>query len=405
MTKMKIPFSPPNISEDAIAEVISTLRSGWITTGPKTKKFEDQLTSYCGNQRTLCVGSGTFGLERVLNWYDIKPGDEVIIPAYTYCATANVVMHLGATPVLADIEERSFNISPDEVEKKITSKTKAIIPVDFGGYPCNYDELYRIVNSKSSVFQPRSINQEKLGRILLLSDAAHSLGAIYKSKKSGTLCDISVFSFHAVKNLTTGEGGAIALNLEEPFDNNLIYNYQNIMSLHGQSKDAFQKSKSTSWKYDVIAPGYKGNMTDIQASLGLVALKHYDSIELAARKKIFSSYNQILKDTDWAIVPLFKTLQAESSYHLYPLRIAGFGEKQRDDLIQLMAEDGISTNVHFQPLPLLHAYKSVGYDMNDFPVSYHNYSHEISLPVYSLLNLSKVEYIIHRLISNVEKIL
>jgi len=399
-----IPFSPPHITQEAIDEVVDTLKSGWITTGPKTKLFEQKLTEYCGNAKTLCVNSATFGLEIVLRWFGVKEGDEVIIPAYTYTATANTVIHTGAKPVMVDINKDDFLINIDEIKKHITSKTKVVIPVDIAGLPADYDSIKALVNSPEikSLFSANNDIQKQLGRILVLSDAAHSLGAVYKTKKTGSLCDISVFSFHAVKNLTTAEGGAIAFNLEE-FDNEEVYKNTNILSLHGQSKDALAKTKIGAWRYDVIDAGYKGNMTDIQASLGLVALKYYESNSLPKRKQIMDFYSSELKKYNWAELPILNDSDRLTSYHVFLLRIKNIDEQTRDNIIQDIFEQEVSVNVHFQPLPLLSAYKNRGYRIEDYPVSYNNYSREITLPVYEDLTLEQAQTVVDAVVNAVEK--
>ena len=310
-----IPFSPPRIDKTITDAVVEALNSGWITTGPKTKEFERQITAYCGHKNTLCLNSATAGLELILRWFRVKEGDEVILPAYTYCATANVVEHCGATPVLVDVND-DFNISIPAVEKAITEKTKVIMPVDFAGFPCDYDELNAMVNRTDikQKFKANSPEQEKLGRILILSDAAHSFGASYKGKKTGSLTDVSVFSFHAVKNLTTAEGGAIALNLPEPFDNKAIYDYLCVFSLHGQNKDALAKMQKGNWKYDVIEAGYKCNMTDMAAAIGLVELNRYENDTLVKRKQIFENYDKAFKSKIWAKFPEYLKTDKISSF-------------------------------------------------------------------------------------------
>jgi len=401
-----IPFSPPKIYDEIIDEVVDTLKSGWITTGPKTKLFEKNLATYCGNEKTLCLNSATAGLEIMLRWFGVGKGDEVIIPVYTYCATANVVLHCGAKPVFVDVGE-DFNISIDQLKTAITSKTKVIMPVDFAGFPCSYEEINALVDDKEvrELFQAQTEEQNKLGRILVLSDAAHSLGAVYNRKKTGNLTDVSVFSFHAVKNLTTAEGGAVALNLPTPFDNDEVYEYLCTKTLHGQNKDALAKTKVGAWRYDVIEVGYKMNMTDIQASMGLVELRHYDDDTLVKRKSIFNIYTSAFEKYDWAEIPVYHTPKKESSYHLYPLRIKGITEEQRDAIIQLIFEQGVSVNVHFQPLPMLSLYKNLGYDIKDFPVAYDNYAREISLPVYYQLSEKDLELVISSIVNAVSKVL
>ncbi len=404
---MMIPFSPPRIDDAIINEVIDTLRSGWITTGPKTKLFEKLLTEYCGNKSTVAVSSATAGLELVLRWFGVKEGDEVIVPAYTYCATANVVVHCGAKPIMVDVNANDFLISPEEIKKAITSRTKVIIPVDIAGLPCDYDALNELVNLPEikSLFVPESPEQNKLGRILILSDAAHSIGAVYKGKKTGSLTDISVFSFHAVKNLTTAEGGAIAFNLPEPFDNEQLYRIMCIFSLHGQSKDALSKLQKGAWRYDVIDAGYKANMTDILASMGLVELKRYDNDTLVKRKYIFDSYTSALAQYKWAELPVYEEENRKSSYHVYLLRIKNINEKQRDQIIQEIFNRNVSVNVHFQPLPLLTAYKKRGYDINDFPIAYNNYQREISLPVFYDMTDEMINQVIKAVVESVEKVI
>ena len=399
-----IPFSPPHITQEAIDEVVDTLKSGWITTGPKTKRFEKEISTYCGNQNTLCVNSATFGLELVLRWFGVGPGDEVIVPAYTYCASANVIVHTGATPVMVDTNSDDFNINLTALENAITSRTKVIIPVDIAGLPCDYDAINRLVCKEDIKikFNANDENQEKLGRILVMSDSAHSFGALYKGKRTGSLTDVSVFSFHAVKNLTTAEGGAIALNLPEPFDNEAIYKAFNTFSLHGQSKDALAKSQKGSWKYDVLYSGYKGNMTDIMASLGLIDLKYYESKTLLRRKEIMNAYQIAFSTCTWAELPIIEDENRTSSFHLYPLRIKGISEIGRDEIIQSIFDQGVSVNVHFQPLPLLSAFKNMGYLMDDHPISYDNYSREISLPVFVDLTNEQVEFVIDSVIKAVE---
>ncbi len=399
-----IPFSPPYIRQEAIDEVTDTLKSGWITTGPKTGKFENELTKYCGNKKTLCVNSATFGLEIMLRWFDVKEGDEIIVPAYTYAASVNVIMHTGAIPVIVDVNRDDFNISCAEIKKAITSKTKVIIPVDMAGFPADLYCINDVVEKYKDIFVPYGDIQKKLGRILVLSDSAHSLGAEFNGQKTGSLTDVSVFSFHAVKNLTTAEGGAIALNLPNEFDNQEVYKQVNIMSLHGQSKDAFAKIKNGAWRYDVQNFGYKGNMTDIQASLGIVALKYYESENLPKRKYIVNKYIEALEKYDWAEIPIFTDENRKSSYHLFTLRIRNITEEQRDKIISDIFENGVSVNVHFKPIPMLTGYKNQGYKIEDYPIAYDNYSREITLPVFELLTDKQIQKIIDTVINSVEKI-
>lgn len=398
-----IPFSPPRIDQEVVEEVSKALLSGWITTGPRTKKFELELTDYIGCKKTICLNSATAGLELILRWFGVGEGDEVIIPAYTYCATANVIMHCGAKPVMVDINEKDFNISVAAIKNAITPRTKVIMPVDISGFTCDYNEMNDLVKSESikSLFNANSENQIKLGRILVMADAAHSIGAKYEGKQSGSLTDISVFSFHAVKNLTTAEGGAVCLNLPDQFNCDEIYTVLNRMSLHGQSKDALAKTQVGNWRYDVIEPGYKCNMTDIQAAIGLVELGRYES-NLKRRKDIFNQYVSGFKAVNWAIIPPYKEDGKETSYHLFLLRIKNVDEPTRDAIIQKIFDAGVSVNVHFQPLPLLTAYKKEGYKMSDYPVAWAKYENEITLPVYYNLTDENVELIIRVVINSVE---
>ncbi len=400
-----IPFSPPHIDQKIVDEVTKVLLSGWITTGPKTKLFEKELTKYCGNKATLCLNSATAGLEIILRWYGVKEGDEVILPAYTYTATANVVMHCGAKPVFVDVNAHDFNISVANIEKAITSKTKVIMPVDFGGHVCDYDEINALVIKHKDSFSANSEEQKMLGRILVLSDSAHSFGATYHGKKSGSLTDISVFSFHAVKNLTTAEGGGVALNLPTPFDNEAVYKYLCVKTLHGQDKDALAKTQKGNWRYDIVEAGYKCNMPDIMAAIGLVELERYDSETSKGREHIFKQYDAAFSKYDWAQLPEYKTKDKISCYHLYALRIKGVTEEQRDAIIKEIFNYDVSVNVHFIPVPMMSFYKKQGYDIKNYPVTYDNYSREISLPVYVDLDDEKVKRVIDAVVSSVKKII
>ena len=402
-----IPFSPPRIDQKVIDEVVDTLKSGWITTGPKTKEFERRLTAYCGNKATLAVNSNTVGLEVVLRWFGVQEGDEVIVPAYTYCATANVIVHCGAKPVMVDVNADDFDVCLENVRRAITDKTKVIMPVDLGGMPCAYDELFELVEAEEvkALFRAKTEEQGKLGRILILSDSAHSIGAEYKGRKAGSLADVSVFSFHAVKNLTTAEGGAIMLNLPEPFDNEEVYRYLCTYTLHGQNKDALAKTKKGAWRYDVLVSGFKGNMTDIMASIGLVELSRYEDDTLHYRKCIYDQYTDAFSRYGWAELPIYETEDRKSSYHVYCLRVKGITEQQRDEIIQRIFDKDVSVNVHFQPLPLLSAFKNKGYKIEDYPVAYDNYCREISLPVWYGLSEEMVKTVIDAVICSVEEVL
>ena len=399
-----IPFSPPRIDQAVIDEVTAALQSGWITTGPRTKRFEKEITAYCSAKTTIAVSAWTTGMEVLLRWWGVGPGDEVIIPVYTYCASANVVLHTGATPVFVDVNSADFNLSLSEVAAKITNKTKVIMPVDIGGFPCDYKELYQLIEEKKHLFEPNSPEQAQLGRILLAADAAHSFGALYNKKRVGSLADITVFSFHAVKNLTTAEGGAITFNLPEGFDHDAIYKTFNMKILHGQSKDALAKTQKGAWRYDVLEPGYKCNITDIQAAIGLIELGRYQE-NLDRRKTIFTAYDKAFSTCNWAQTPIYQNDEKSSSYHLYQLRINNCTEAQRDAIIQAIFDHDVAVNVHFQPLPLLTAYKNLGYDIADFPNALDNYSREISLPVYYDLSNEQVATVIEAVIASVQQIL
>lgn len=401
-----IPFSPPRIDQRVIDEVTKALTSGWITTGPRTKLFEKQLTAYCGNKCTVAVNSWTAGMEVVLRWWGIGPGDEVIIPAITYCASANVVIHTGAKPVMVDINPDDFNISVEAIRKAITPKTKVIMPVDIAGFPCDYDGIFEIVNDPAikSLFQGNSNYQNKLGRILVASDAAHSFGATYGGKRSGSIADVSCFSFHAVKNLTTAEGGTMSINLPDTFDHEEIYKELCIKILHGQNKDALAKAQKGNWRYDVEEPGFKCNMTDIQAAIGLVELDRFQE-NLDRRKTICLAYNEGFKNEPWALLPKLKDDKRETCYHLYQLRIAGASESQRDAIMQAIFDQDVSVNVHFQPLPVLTAYKKRGYKIEDYPEAWDKYANEITLPVYFDLKDEQVQTVIHAVKTAVKQVL
>lgn len=393
---MKIPFSPPYIDEDVIAEVVDSLESGWITTGPKVKALEGEIKNFCGAKEVLCVNSWTSGAIMMLRWFGVKEGDEVIVPVYTYSATALAVLHAGATPVMVDCGE-DFNISTEAIKKAITPKTKAIIPVDIAGFPCDYNTIMSLVKSEEviSQFQPNSENQLKHGRILVINDAAHSLGAVYsKNEKTGSETDIAVFSLHAVKNVTTAEGGAICLNLPEPFNNEELYVSLRQMSLNCQTKDAFSKSKAGGWRYDITGFGMKINMADINAALGLAQIRKYDHL-LSERKRVFEQYSNALSKFDWAIIPPSIKDEKETSYHIYALRIKNFSEAERDAMIDEISKKDVAVNVHFIPMAMLTFFKDMGYKIEDYPQAYKNYSHEISLPIYPQLTTEQIDYIIN----------
>jgi dTDP-4-amino-4,6-dideoxygalactose transaminase len=399
-----IPFSPPRIDQRVLDEVNQALLSGWITTGPKTKLFEKKITEYCGCKTTVAVNSWTAGMEVFLRWWGIGEGDEVIIPVYTYCASANVVIHTGATAVMVDISAEDFNISLEKLKAAITPRTKVIMPVDISGFPCDYEAIYRIVEESKGFFNPKNENERKLGRILIAADAAHSFGATYNGKMSGSLADITCFSFHAVKNLTTAEGGAICFSLPDNFNHEDIYKEFCIKILHGQSKDAMAKTQKGAWRYDVLEPGFKCNMTDLQAAIGLVELERYGE-NLTRRKQIFEAYDAAFTIESWALTPLYKTENQETSYHLYLLRIDQVTESQRDAIIQEIFEQDVAVNVHFQPLPLLTAYKNLGYSIENYPEAYLKYAAEISLPVYFNLTDEQVKIVIEAVKNAVKSVI
>lgn len=402
---IKVPFSPPRMDNIVVRSVEKTLLSGWITTGARTREFEEKISKYCNNTKALGVSSATIGLEMALRWYGIQEGDEVIIPAYTYCATGNVVLHCGAKPVFVDINKDDMLMDMEHVKRKITSRTKAIIPVDFAGLPCDYDNLYKIINSEEvkNKFTPCNSNQEKLNRIVVISDAAHSMGASYNGIKTGSLCDITVFSFHAVKNLTTAEGGAILINLPEPFNNKEIYEYFRTFSLHGQTIDALTKTVYGGWKYDVVIPGIKANMTDVLAAIGVVEISRYENDMLVKLKHVFSMYDRLLSKYDWAEMPVHTDKIRSSAYHIYALRIKGINEQTRDKIISYCHDNHVYVNVHFQPLQLYTAYKELGYDLADVPVSYDSYSREISLPRFYNISDEQIFKVVHVLSDAVSK--
>ena len=406
MKIMKISFSPPFIDELVINEVVDTLKSGCITTGPKVKALEYEIKNLSSAKEVLCVNSWTSGVIMMLKWLGVKEGDEVIIPAYTYAATALAVLHAGAIPVMVDSCD-DFNISIEGIRNSITSKTKAIIPVDIAGFPCDYDDIMSMVKDIQilSLFNPTSQVQQKLGRIIVISDAAHSLGAIYsKNKRTGCETDISIFSLHAVKNITTAEGGAICLNLPKPFNNTTLYDSLRQMTLNCQTKDAFSKSKAGGWRYDIVDFGMKINMPDVNAAIGLAQIRQYPTL-LKDRKRIFNAYNDAFSICNWAILPPFKEKEKESSYHIYALRINNITEQQRDDIIDEIAKHEVAVNVHFIPLPMLSFFKNQSYDIVNYPQAYKNYSQEISLPIYPQLSEEEVNFVIKTVCDAYKKVI
>jgi dTDP-4-amino-4,6-dideoxygalactose transaminase len=390
---MKIPFSPPDITELEEKEVIDTLRSGWITTGPKVKQLEKEMADYCGTDRSVCLNSQTACAELTLRLLGVGEGDEVIVPAYTYTATASVVCHVGAKLVMVDIQKDKLEFNYNLLEEAITENTKVIIPVDIAGIPCDYDKIFEIIESKKHMFRPRNKIQEAFGRIIVSADTAHSFGAKYKGKRIGSIADFSSFSFHAVKNLTTAEGGAVTWKNIPGIDNDDIYKQYQLFSLHGQSKDALSKTKLGAWEYDIVGPWYKCNMTDILGSIGLAQLKRYDNM-LKRRRKIIEKYDLSLKQLGIETLDHFNDKHI-SSGHLYITRLPNYTEEKRNEFIIGMAEKGIATNVHYKPLPMMTAYKKLGFRKEDFPYSYDFYKNEITLPLHTSLTDEDIEYIIN----------
>ncbi len=390
--KMNIPFSPPDISEEEIDEVARALRSGWITTGPRTKELEKRLADYLGAGRVCCLNSQTACAEMALRLLEIGPGDEVIVPTYTYTASASVVCHVGARLVLIDSQVDSFEMDYDAVEAAITKNTKAIIPVDLGGVPCDYDRIFQIVEGKRDLFVPKGEVQEALGRIAICADSAHALGATWHGRKCGSIADFSSFSFHAVKNLTTAEGGCLAWKAIPGIDSNILYDKLQLLSLHGQSKDALAKTKLGAWEYDIIGPWYKCNMTDIQAAMGLAQLKRYPKM-LARRKEIIEHYDGAFRPLGAEVLNHYSTDHV-SSGHLYMCRVPGIAAEQRDALVVRMAEHGIATNVHYKPLSMHTAYKQLGFDISEHPNAFAHYENEITLPLHTCLTDVQAEYVV-----------
>ena len=392
---MNIPFSPPDIGEAEIAEVTDTLRSGWITTGPKTKKFEKLIKEYTGAAGCACLNSQTACGEMTLRLLGVGEGDEVIVPAYTYTATASVVCHVGATLKMVDVKPGTLEMDREKLEAAVTDKTKVIIPVDVAGIMCDYDSIYEIVERKKALFTPENDIQKAIGRIIVMADGAHSFGAVRSGVKSGNRADFTNFSFHAVKNLTTAEGGAVTWRHIDGIDDGEIYKKYMLLSLHGQTKDALHKSGIGAWEYDIVEPYFKCNMTDIMASVGLVQLSRYEGL-LARRQQIIAKYNAAFSD-DRFITPAHRGENFCSSGHLYLLRIKGIDHQKRCEIINKMGEKGIACNVHYKPLPLLSAYKKRGFDIANYPESYKMYENEISLPLHTLLTDEQVDYIISSL--------
>lgn len=392
MKNMHIAFSPPDITEEEIAEVVDTLKSGWITTGPKTKEFERKIAEFCHTSKAVCLNSATACAEMTLRVLGIGPGDEVITSAYTYTASASVVCHVGAKLVLIDTKKDSYEMDYDQLENAITEKTKAIIPVDIAGVICDYERIYEIVNKKKSLFHANNEIQKKIGRIAIVADAAHAFGAERDGKRCGELADFTSFSFHAVKNLTTAEGGAVVWKDIEGVDNEEVYKRYMLLSLHGQSKDALAKTQLGAWEYDIVEPYFKCNMTDIMAAIGLAQMRRYPGL-LARRKEIIEKYNEGLRGLSVDVLQHYGDDFA-SSGHLYLTRIQGKKREECNEIIKRMAEYGVATNVHYKPLPMLSAYKKLGFDIQDYPNAYALFENAITLPLHTQLTDEEVDYII-----------
>ena len=404
---MKIPFCLPLINKDVESEVLSCLNvTGWLTTGPKVKELEDEITKLCQTSSTICVNSWTSGMLLLIRWLNLDEEDEVIIPTYTYAASAFAVINSNVKCVFVDVND-DFTINIDEIEKAITKNTKAIMPVDLGGLPIDYISLNNLLNKDNvrNKFIPKTAFQEKIGRPLVISDAAHSIGSLINNKPTPLFSDFSVFSFHSVKNITTGEGGAITFKIFNKEEDNIILNELKLLSLNGQNKTAFQKNALGGWKYDITTNGLKVNMPDINAAIGLAQIKKYKHILLPEREQIFLKYNSILSQYSWAILPTYSVDNRKSSCHLYQLRIKDFEEQQRDELISRLASIDIGVNVHYIPLPMLSYFKSIGLDIKDFPSAYNLFKNEISLPIYNDLSIESVEYVCEKLIEIVNEII
>lgn len=395
-TKRNIPFSPPDISESEVEMVAGALRSGWITTGPRTKEFEREIAMYCRTSRAVCLNSATACMESILRVLGVGPGDEVIVPAYTYTATASVVCHVGAKVVMIDTAPDSFEMDYDQLEEAITPATKVVIPVDLGGVMCDYDRVFAAVERKRSLFYPKNKLQEAIGRVTVMADAAHAFGALWHGKRCGGVADFTSFSFHAVKNLTTAEGGALTWKDLPGIDNDWLYTQFQLLSLHGQSKDALAKTRLGAWEYDILSPAYKCNMTDVMAAIGLAQLKRYRGM-LDRRKQIIEKYEQALDGLNVQTLCHYGENHA-SSGHLFLLRLKDKSLEERNEMIVRMAERGIACNVHYKPLPMMTAYKSMGFDIKDFPNAYNQYRNEITLPLHTRLSDEDVDFVMTNLL-------
>lgn len=389
---MKISFSPPDMSELEVLEVCETIRSGWITTGPRTKEFEHLLAMCCGTEKVVCLNSATACMELILRVLGVGLGDEVITSAYTYTASASVICHVGAKVVLVDTAPGSFEMDYSKLAGAITEKTKVIIPVDLGGVVCDYDKIFAAVENKKHLFHPNNETQEALGRVCVLADAAHAFGAQWHGKMCGDIADFTSFSFHAVKNLTTAEGGALTWKNIPGIDNDWLYKQFQLLSLHGQNKDALAKTKLGAWEYDIVYPAYKCNMTDIMAGIGLAQLKRYPEM-LYRRRQIIERYNEVLKDCDVQVLDHYGK-EHSSSGHLYLVRLLGKDMEFRNEVICRMAERDIACNVHYKPLPMMTAYRNLGFDIKDYPNAYKMFENEVTLPLHTCLTDEQVEYVI-----------
>ena len=398
---MKIPFSPPDISEREVALVSEALRSGWITTGPKTKEFEKKIAGYCHTEKAVCLNSATACMESILRVLGVGSGDEVIVPAYTYTATASVVCHVGAKLILVDVAPDSFEMDYDKLAEAITSNTKVIIPVDLGGVMCDYNKIYAAVESKQDLFQPTNDIQRAIGRVVVMADAAHAFGAQQYGKMCGEVADFTSFSFHAVKNLTTAEGGALTWRNIVGIDNDWLYKQFQLQSLHGQNKDALAKTQLGAWEYDIVSPAYKCNMTDIMAAIGLAQLERYSTL-LARRREIINRYDEAFSSMPVQLLDHFDANHV-SSGHLYLVRMLDKTLEQRNEIIIRMAEQGIACNVHYKPLPMMTAYKALGFDIADYPNAYNQYRNVITLPLHTKLSNADVEYVISNFVNIVSR--
>ena len=391
---MKIPFSPPDITEEEVEQVAEALRSGWITTGPKTKELEREVAEFCGVNRAVCLNSQTACAEMTLRLLGISEDDEIIVPAYTYTATASVVCHVGAKLVMVDVQKDSLEMDYNKLANAITEKTKVVIPVDLGGVPCDYNRIFSIVESKKELFHPVNKLQKAIGRVIVMTDAAHAFGAEWNGKAVGSIADFSNFSFHAVKNFTTAEGGAVTWKDIEGIDNEEIYHQYQLLSLHGQSKDALAKTQLGAWEYDIVGAWFKCNMTDVTAGIGLAQMKRYRGL-LARRKEIIEKYDAAFKALGIEVLNHY-TEEHQSSGHLYITRIPGITLEQRHEIIVKMAEAGVACNVHYKPLPMMTAYRNMGFDIKDYPNAYNRFENEITLPLHTKLTDEEVEYVIEK---------